>query len=271
MLFVSQSAVSQSIKGLEKNMGTKLFRRIPRGIELTKEGRLLFEYVEPAINLLKNGEKRVDESISTKNKNVIISASDTHCMYYLPDYLEKLKKQNPNLGLIVANKTTFETMDLLKKGEVDIGVVNLPEKKMDNVEIWTKSELNHLFVAKKGFTDTLKSKKSPAQIAKMPLIMLEKGTGHRKHLDKYFMDEGLDVKPKMELGSIELLIKFTAMGMGVSCVEREFLKKSPYFEQLEIIQIKKKIEKRYIGVITLKGIPLSKPAEQFVKLIMEAK
>ncbi len=270
ILFVSQSAVSQSIMQLENAMGTKLFRRIPRGIELTREGRILLEHVEPAVNLLKSGERRISERISTKNKNVTISASDTHCMYYLPDHLERFKSQNPDVGIIVANKTTLETMNLLKKGEADIGVVNLPDKQIKNVRIWAKSELNHSFIAKKGLTQAVKSRKSPAQIAKMPLIMLEKGTGHRSHLDKYFMDKGLEVEPKMELGSIELLIKFAAMGMGVSCVESEFLRKSPYSHEVEAIPVKKDIGKRYIGVITLKGVPLSGPAEAFVSLITEA-
>lgn len=266
-LFVSQSAVSQSIMQLEDAVGAKLFQRVPRGIELTKEGRMLFEHVEPAVNLIKSGEKRIGELISQRRENIIVSASDTHCMYYLPDILERFKSMNSEIGIVVANKTTSETMNLLKKGEVDIGVVNLPEKTMGNVKIWAKSGLDYCFIAKKGTTEASGALKSPEQIASMPLIMLEKGTGHRSHLEKYLAGSGQEVEPRMELGSIELLIKFAAMGMGVSCVERQFLEKSPYSKDTDIIPVKKPVGKRYIGVITLKGVPLSRPAEAFVKLV----
>ena len=61
-LYLSQSAVSQSVKQLEQQLGTRLFLRSPRGVTLTEDGRLLFEYVRSAMGLLETGEDKLQQS-----------------------------------------------------------------------------------------------------------------------------------------------------------------------------------------------------------------
>ena len=80
-LFISQSAVSQSIKVLEKRLGQKLFIRSTKRVRLTKEGEILFNHVEPAINLISLGETRILESKSLNGGQLSIGASDTICRY----------------------------------------------------------------------------------------------------------------------------------------------------------------------------------------------
>lgn len=76
-LYLSQSAVSQSVKQLEQQLGTRLFLRSPRGVTLTEDGRLLFEYVRSAMGLLETGEDKLQQSRTLQAGTLVIGASDT--------------------------------------------------------------------------------------------------------------------------------------------------------------------------------------------------
>jgi len=268
-LFVSQSAVSQSIRQLEDNSGVKLFIRLPRSIKLTKEGEMLFEYIDPALNKIKAGEKRLMDMAELKSGGVTVSSSDTFCMYLFPSLLEKFSKSHPGISMNIANKTSSETKELLENGEADIGIINLYGKNYENLKIWKSYTINDCFIIRKGTLGDNSKKRSIAQVAELNHIMLEKGTSTRAHIDKYFADYGIEIEAGIELGSVELLLKFAAMGMGVSCIAREFLEKSAYSDKVDIVPVKTSVKQRSIGVVTLKGVPVSKAAEAFLRIIME--
>ena len=82
-LFISQSAVSQSIKVLEKKLGQPLFIRSTKKVRLTLEGEILLKHVEPAMNLLRRGENQLLETNSLNGGQLRIAASDTICRYFL--------------------------------------------------------------------------------------------------------------------------------------------------------------------------------------------
>ena len=125
-LYISQPAVTQAIKQLEKELGGSLFIRSSRGIALTREGELLFKHVEPALEQLRGGEKRFSEMLNLERGYINIGASDSICKFYLLNYLEIFHERYPNLEIHVTNRITRETIQLLKNGDVDIGFVNLP-------------------------------------------------------------------------------------------------------------------------------------------------
>ena len=92
-LFISQSAVSQSIKVLEKKLGITLFIRSTKKVQLTPEGETLLRHIEPAINLIQRGEAQVMESSTLGGGQLRIGASDTICRYYLVPYSQKLSRR----------------------------------------------------------------------------------------------------------------------------------------------------------------------------------
>ena len=81
---------------------------------------MLFEHIEPAINLIRAGEKEIEDMVSMKSGGVTVSASDTFCMYLFPAYLEKFSRLYPGIGLNIANKTSSETKQLLERGDLKI-------------------------------------------------------------------------------------------------------------------------------------------------------
>ena len=91
-LFISQSAVSQSIKTLERKLDQVLFIRSTKRVQLTPEGEILLRHVEPAMNLIRQGENQLLESRSLGGGQLRIGASDTICRYYLVPYLNQFNK-----------------------------------------------------------------------------------------------------------------------------------------------------------------------------------
>ena len=119
LLFISQSAVSQSIKVLEKKLNQPLFIRSTKKVQLTPEGEILLRHVEPAMNLIKRGEAQLMET-NSKGGQIRIGASDTICRYFLVPYLEKFHKEFPGAHIKVTNATSIRCVELLESGQVDL-------------------------------------------------------------------------------------------------------------------------------------------------------
>ena len=96
-LFISQSAVSQSIKVLEKKLNQPLFIRSTKKVQLTPEGEILLKHIEPAMNLIQKGENQLLEAHTLNGGQLRIGASDTICRYYLVPYLKQFHKEYPNI------------------------------------------------------------------------------------------------------------------------------------------------------------------------------
>ena len=94
-LFISQSAVSQSIKQLEAELQTRLFARNSRGVTLTADGRMLYEYVRSAMGLLETGEEKLSQSRDLQMGHLTIGASDTVTSQFLLPYLDRFHRQYP--------------------------------------------------------------------------------------------------------------------------------------------------------------------------------
>ena len=102
-LSISQPAVSQAIKHLEKDLGCALFVRTAKGVRLTKEGEMLFSYVERGYEAILSGEKRLLEMLNLEKGEICIGASDMTLKYYLLPYLERFHEKYPNIRVTVSS------------------------------------------------------------------------------------------------------------------------------------------------------------------------
>ena len=118
-LYISQSAVSQSIKTLENKLGTSLFIRSTKRVQLTPEGETLLRHIEPAMNLIQRGETQLLEANNIGSGQIRIGASDTICRYILVPYLNRFHKEHPNVHIIIINQTSIQCVDMLTQGKVD--------------------------------------------------------------------------------------------------------------------------------------------------------
>lgn len=267
-LFLTQSAVSQAIGQLEKELDTRLFNRIPKGVTFTDEGARLFEYVQSAMHLLESGEEKIAAYKHLATGELKVGVSDTISRYFLLPYLEIFHNSYPGIKFKIVNGTTAETIAMLKNGMVDMAICNFPIKD-DTLEQRHFMHVHDMFVYGEKFKKVLSGTVSLEKLVRMPLIFLEKKANSRKFIDDYLLSNGIKVTPEFELGSHDLLLEFARINLGVACVTKEFsnayLKKGSVFE----VKLQEPIPKRSIGACFLKSVPVSPAANKFMSLIAE--
>ncbi|MDI9483166.1 MAG: LysR family transcriptional regulator [Bacillota bacterium] len=264
-LYMTQPAVSQVIMNLERELDTRLFTRTSKGVNLTNDGRLLYEYVNSAINLINVGEKKLAESRDLLTGEMKIGVGDTISRYYLLPYLEIFHNSSPNINLKIINRTTMELCAMLKSGEIDLAVCNLPVK--DSALCIKKCiDIHDIFVCGEKYRHLCSSPVEIEDIAKLPLIFLERKSNSRQYVERYLASKGIKIQPEIELGSHDLLLEFAKYNFGVSCVIEEFSTEYLNKGQLYKIELTEEIPERAIGFCYLKSVSLSNAARKFVDI-----
>ncbi|AZK45684.1 LysR family transcriptional regulator [Paenibacillus lentus] len=265
-LYMTQPAVSQAIMQLEKDLNTRLFNRTPKGASLTNEGSLLFEYVNSAMNLLRTGEEKILEFQNLTAGELKIGVGDTISRYFLLPYLEAFHNKYPNIKFTIVNGTTLELCSILKSGEVDISICNLPIDD-SSLEVRPCFEIQDTFVYGERFAEILVQPISLQELVKFPLIFLETKSNSRKYVEDYMISKGIKIAPEFELGSHDLLLQFAKINLGIACVTKEFSQEYLSKGLLYEVQLLEGIPRRSIGVCNIKSVSLSPAATKFVELL----
>lgn len=263
-LYISQPAISQSIKQLERTLDCSLFFRHAKGVTLTKEGETLFSYVENALDGLEVAEKKLEEIKNLEEGTLIIGAADTIASNLLLPHLEEYHALYPSIKIEVFNRTSIEILEMVKNGTVDLAFVNLPLYDAD-LDAHPLFAIHDIFVC--GINENTKDKYTREEIAKLPLILLEKKSNSRLYVEQQFKRSHVQLTPSIELGAHELLLQFAKIHLGVSCVIKEF--STAYLENNLVKELKLDypIPERAVGYIHHKRFPLSLCAQQFIQLI----
>jgi DNA-binding transcriptional LysR family regulator len=263
-LNVTQPAVSHAVRRLEERLGGPLFYRTPAGVRLTNEGEVLHKFVSQAFHFLENGERKIAEMRELVAGEVKIGAGDTLCRHYLLPHLESFHREHPGVKIQVTNRTTRETIALLKEGKIDFGIVNLPVR--DNqLAIRESIPLHDCFVAGEAFRELAERTLTWQEFVRHPLILLEQGSSIRGYIDRFAKGQGVAIQPEFELGSIDLLVQFARIGLGIACVIREFVAEELAKGTLHEIRLDVPLPPRRVGLVTLKDVPLSAAASRFLE------
>lgn len=265
-LFISQSAVSQSIKVLEKKLNQKLFIRSTKRVQLTPEGEILFKHIEPAMNLIKQGENQLLEAHTLNGGQLRIGASDTICRYYLVPYLNQFHKQFPHVHIKVTNQTSIACASLLEHGQVDFIVVNYPNSALSSTHIpRVINEFHDVFVANRQYFPLDGQEASLASLQKYPILMLDRKSTTSEFLHAMFQRSHLDLVPEIELSSNDLLIDLARIGLGIAFVPDFCIPTDD--KDLFVVKLKEELPKRQMVVAYNERMPLSQTAKQFMSML----
>lgn len=265
-LYISQSAISQCIHQLEKDLNTKLFVRSRRGVELTKEGSLLFQKVESAMQSIEQGETLLARLHHLDSGSLEIAAADAITSHYLLPYLEKFHIKYPNIRIEMANSYSQHMISLVKDGKAELAFVNLPVSD-EELCIEPCLEIHDIFVC--GANKETKKGYSWQEIANEPLILLETNSISRKFLNSKFKEKHIDLQPQIEIAAHDLLLRFASIHLGISCVIKEFSKDELDKGVVKEMPLNPPLPARSIGCAYLQSNPLSLPAKAFLELIKE--
>jgi DNA-binding transcriptional LysR family regulator len=266
-LFISQSAVSQSIKGLEKQLGVTLFYRKSRSIQLTSEGELLFSYTAQAFNYLKAAETKLAEIEGLKAGEIRIGVSDSICKYFVMPYIKKFSQLYPNVAVKVINRTTPQLLEVLKSGLVDIAISTLPVNP-DVFSSFPFIKVEDIFVASKKFDELKEKEISLKELTEYPLVMLQADSSTRKSIDAFFNIHGLTCSPEIELESLELLVEFAKIGTGIAYVLKESALDQIAAGALFEIHLKETLPGRDVGIVKMRNVVLSKASNTFIDILL---
>lgn len=265
-LYISQSAVSQSIKTLEKKLEQPLFVRSTKKVQLTPAGRVLLKHIEPAMNLIQRGENQLLDSGALGLGQLHIGASDTICRYFLVPYLKQFHKKFPNIPIKVTNATSLGCVELLEQGKVDLIVTNFPNVRLNQSYV-QKTVLNFsdVFIANPAYFNLRQQTISFAELTQYPILMLDKSSTTSEFLRNIFLQHQLELVPEVELSSNDLLIDLARIGLGIACIPDYCL--SPEMKDLFIVKTKEQIPGRQLAAAINPNLPPSASTEEFLKLL----
>ncbi len=261
-LFISQSAVSQSIKQLEAELQTRLFARNSRGVTLTADGRMLYEYVRSAMGLLETGEEKLSQSRDLQMGHLTIGASDTVTSQFLLPYLDRFHRQYPAIHIQIISGRSHKVLGLLQSGKVDIAFASTPQEGA-SLETFPCLATHSIFVAGAEYPCDFDHVYTLEEIARFPLILLERKASSRLYLEKYFLQNGLHLNPEIELGARSLLVDLAAIGFGVAGVTEEFVRRELESGRLRKLRTSFDIPPRSVDLCVLRDVPLTSAAQRF--------
>lgn len=267
-LCISQPAVSQTIKSLEKNLNISLFVRTSKGITLTSEGELLFSYVKKGYEYLSLGEISLQKMLNLEQGELHIGASDMTLQFYLLPYLEQFHEKYPHIKVKVTNGPTPETLQYLYKGTIDFGVVSSPFPSKQKIHITKVKKINDIFIAGNKFNYLKNQKLSYQELTELPIICLEQNTSTRQYIDYYLSQNSIILKPEFELATSDIIVQFALRNLGIGCVVEDFAR--PYLQKKELFSLtfKKQIPSRNYCVVIEEKKPISNAAKQLLKLMI---
>lgn len=268
-LFISQSAVSQSVKQLESELQTRLFARNSRGVSLTPDGKMLYEYVRSAMGLLETGEEKLSQSRQLQMGTLTLGASDTITSQFLLPYLDSFHRQYPGVHIQIISGRSHKVLGLLQSGKVDIAFASTPQE-TGSLQTFPCFATHSIFVAGAEYPCDFAHVYSLEEISRFPLILLERKASSRLFLERYFLQNGLHLNPEIELGARSLLVDLAAIGFGVAGVTEEFVRADLESGKLRKLNTSFEIPARSVDLCILRDVPQTSAAQRFTSFVMES-
>ncbi|NIK76836.1 DNA-binding transcriptional LysR family regulator [Paenibacillus castaneae] len=265
-LFITQPSVSHAIKQLEESFGVTLFYRNSKGVSLTQEGATLYSYIEKSQILISLAEEKMAALKNLDSGELRIGGSDSLFKHYMLPYLESYHQKYPGIKLHLNHGTTPETISFLKEGKIDIGVVRMPIVD-SQLEVMRGIQLQDCFVAGERYAGLKDSVLSLEQLLQLPIILFSRNSRVRMAITELFESYGYQIKPEIEVGSVELLIEFARKGLGISYVTKEFISKELEEGSLFEIKLDIKMPPSQVGFMIMRDMPLSNAASKFIDLV----
>ena len=266
-MYISQSAVTQSIQKLENVLGGKVFYRNKNGVELTEEGKNLYEYIKNSIETMSNAENLFSQYVNLEKGQVRIGGGNSLVSSLIMKPLIEYMKEYPDINITIGSGITDVLMQSLANGELDLVVLNLPynSKKYSNIEIVPLKETQFCFYASKEYIKQ-HSIKNMKDLENCTLILPKATANKRKILEEYCKKENITVNPKYEMSSSTVMSELVLNNVGVGFTNIENLQNIK--NEIEIIKTIETSDTEE-GIATLKRNTMNKATVELVRKIKE--
>ena len=269
-LYITQPAVTAQIKSFEEFCSLKLFKKRGRQIYLTDQGKSLYAYAAKIFKYEKEIEHVIDDMRELKRGILSLGTTKAYARYFMPLMISTFHKNYPNIKIQLNEGSSLDMIYSLLDFKIEVAVIAKPE---DNPGVnffpFSREEMavilsrNHSLTKKKavGFSD----------LATVPFIMQEKGSGTRKLVEELFEAEQCTPDILMETSNTEFIKQLVQRGEGVSFVVREAVAAELKEKKLASVPLKGPKVYLDVSIAYLKDQVLSPPAKAFVDTLIGLK
>lgn len=266
-LYISQPAVSKSIRTLEDELQTKLFIRNSKGVSLTEDGRILYDHVREAFRYLESGEAEIARRTNMSIGHLIIGVSTTLCRYKLLPYLRGFTSAYPNISITIQCQPTLQTLSLIRSDAIDIGMV-ARQKNFTDLAFRYLGKLEDVFVATPEYLQNLEKRTGADGIDLLnqgTLMLLNNENATRQYVNFFLEEKHVHPIHMIESTTMDLLIEFARTGLGIACVIRDFVKNDLADGTLVEIDTGYDQPPRDVGLAWQKSKESERPLELFLE------
>ncbi len=263
-LMISQPAISQSIKKLEAQLGGTLFNRSNKGMRLTEEGEMLFEYISQALDLIQIAENKFTYFKNLLQGEIKIGISTSLTKIVLLDALKDFHIDFPNIILNITNGLTKDLILDLQLGKLDFVIFNESNIKETNVTLKELITLKQAFLYNPQYY-TFPQKVKLNELNDIPIILQPNNSNSRQFLNNFMLENNIVLNPYLEVVSQDLILEFSNIGLGIGFgIQKLATRLYPNLKELEI---EKDIPDITVYIAPNKTINLPFASDKFLKYI----
>lgn len=238
MSYISQPAISKSIKKIESDLNVTLFNRSLNGVVLTKQGEKLLYYIETAFNNILTAERSLKEDDSF-NKGYLKIGTPSHIgTFFIFDLVKNFRENFPNIKISVVSRPTKELLELLDIHEIDFIIDSAPIQSNDErLTIVPIGDVRHCFFYPASDEKMYKNIKTIDELSDTSMILPVSRSSHRKNLNAICSAKGTVLTNVLEIETSEMVIKAVREHLGVGYVLYNLVKteiESGEFKELKV-------------------------------------
>ena len=268
LLFVSQPAVSYSIKTLEDALGGSLFFRTPKGVELTPEAEKLYDAVKSSYRSLAMGEKLFKEDKELMTGDLYIGCNPSLFQVGLYPYIATYHKQYPGIKIHIVSKPATDLIKMLENHELDMVIRKFGmETTFRNFSVKIASQITHCFFCNKNYKQ-LASKKdvSLEELSQYPLLVLNQTSYERRALDQDFKKQNVKLEPIMDFTYHAPIVYLVKLGYGIGYTLKEAIQEELNAKELYQIKVSQISSMHNLGIVYHEKY-LSSAANKLIEMI----
>jgi len=216
-LHVSQSAISRQILLLEEELGEPLFLRVGRNVRMTPAAESLVQLGQRVFQDVRDTVGAITDRTGSLRGLLRLAGGMTVCLYMFPPLLKHLKKVHPQLDVRIMVATALRSVEEIRAGRADAGLITLPVEESDLVTLPVLRE-ELLLVTMPTHPLAKRRRILPGDLIGQPFVLFEAGSATRRVIDSFFVMEKIEPTIVMDTENVEIIKAMVKTGLGIAIV-----------------------------------------------------
>ena len=248
-------------------MGYKLFYRTKSGMNLTKDGEILYEFLKKPIEALTSGKKHLKDEVGNNSMTIRIGSGTTLIKYSLLPILKDFERDFPNVRFEIVQGITSKLIEMLDNDSLDLVLLSINYENINDKRVLVIEEAQDIFCYKKEAFDFEGRIFKMEELNSLPLLLQSNLSTSRKFLDDLASKKHVVLESRYDLASYALVLDFLKEGLGVGFVNYNHVKEDIKKGNLVVLKTDFKIPTRKIGLCINKKITDESVIKRFIEYI----